>query len=190
MSFKHLLFGNLLALAAALPGVLSAQSINASMNPNVTIALAPVTGGGVRNIDFGTISVGGTADTGPGNEANTSTAKWEFGNLKKNETVTLTFSLPTLTKGSSTLPVQWSNAGYGSWCTRRDPDGVGTCGGVNTEVGTFNPGSGGASAHTPTGPGNNDRILTVWIGAKVTALPPNMAPGLYSGTISLTMTIL
>jgi hypothetical protein len=192
MKLGRCLFAFMMLLALSLPGRLAAQSqtIVGAMNPQVTIALAPVTGGGVRNLALGTIAVGGTADTGAGSEANTNSAKWEFGGLRKNETVTLTFSFPTMTNGSSTLPVVWSNAGYGSWCTRVAPNGTGTCGGAGTETGTFNPGVAGASAHTPTGAGNNDRILTVWIGATVSALPANMAPGLYTGTISLTMTIL
>lgn len=177
--------------ALLLPARGSAQSVAASNTPIGTIAPSPVSGGGVRVLDFGSIAVSGTADSGAGSETNTSTAKWEFGSLKKSATVVLTFTLPTLTKGTSTLPVIWANAGYGSWCTRRAPATAGTCGTpTSTITGTFNPGTLTATATTPGGAGNNDRILTIWMGGRVGTLPVNTVPGLYSGTITLTINVI
>jgi hypothetical protein len=170
---------------------LRAQGTSAVVNPQAVIALTPVTGGGVRNLSFGQIAVGGSVDTGPGAETATSTAKWEFTGIRKNSNVTLTFGLPTLTNGTSTLPVVWSNNGDGAWCTRRNTFAVGTCGTAGTTLtGTFNPAGVAPIATTPGGAGNNDRTLTVWVGARVSALPPNTPPGLYTGTLSLTIVVL
>ncbi len=181
-----------LALLGAAAAGLSGQTYSYALTPSATIALPPVTGGGVRDLDFGIVTWGGTADTGAGSEAATSTAKWEFNGLKKNRTVQLSFDLPaTLVMGVSSLSVSWNNAGYGSWCSRLDTDPVGLCGGGSTTTGTFNPQSanGGLSVNATTsgGASNNNRLLTVWVGGKLLTVPPASPPGLYTATLRLTI---
>lgn len=168
-----------------------AQSVAGAVNSSATIDME-VTGGGVRNLDFGTVAPGGSVDGGAGSEANASSAKWEFTGLKKNRTIALSFTLPAnLTNGAATIPVTWSNAGYGSWCTRIDTDPISNCGAAGTNTGTFDPAGANITASTSlTGNANNNRVLTVWVGAKLgnPTIPANAPPGLYSGTATLVIT--
>ena len=170
------------------------QTLGVALNPSATIALDPITGGGVRNLDFGTLPAGGSADTGPGQEAlpanGTTTAKWEFGGLKKNRTVTLTFSLPSaVTRGAVSLPIAWNNPGYGRWCTRVNTTPVTGCGGPGTTQATFNPAGAPVSLVVQPGTSNNNRFVTVWAGAKLgnPTIPANAPPGLYTATVTLTI---
>lgn len=176
-----------LALAAA---PLRGQSETQLLTATATILEPPMTGGGLRSIDFGSVAIGGSADTGPGAEGSTNTAKWEFGSLRKSASVQLTFTLPNLTRGTHSLPVTWANPGYGTWCTRRAPATETACGGAGTLTGSFNPGTPGTISTTPAGAGNNDRILTIWVGARIVNVPANLPPGTYTGTATLVITIL
>ncbi len=181
-----------LALLGAASSGLAGQALSFTLTPSATIVLPPVTGGGVRNLDFGIVTWGGTADTGAGSEAAASTAKWEFNGLKKNRPVQLSFDLPaTLAMGASTLSVSWNNAAYGSWCSRLDTDPVSVCGGAATTTGTFNPqnANGGLSINATTsgGASNNNRLLTVWVGGKLLTVPAGSPPGQYTATLRLTI---
>jgi hypothetical protein len=144
--------GFLVAVLLLRAGAAQAQSVNAAVNPAATIVVQ-ASGGGVRSLGFGTIAPSGSADTGAGTETNASSAKWEFTGLPKNISVALNFTLPTdLVNGTSNLPVNWNNAGYGSWCARRSTTAVTGCGGAGTGVATFNPSV--ATSASTTGAGS------------------------------------
>lgn len=175
----------------AIPRIASAQI----MNTAVSITAAPVGSNVLQNLSFGTRTPGQTVDTGPG--SNGQGAIWEFTGLAKNVSITLDFSA-TLLENASTdqLSVSYGNAGYGTWCTRK---ATAACGDANTNVADFNPGNisdtgpgqiGSVTANTNnTGTGNNDRVLTVWVGARL-PIPASTPSGAYSGTLTVTVTIL
>ncbi len=176
---RNLLLLVLLAAASLLGTAAHAQG--AAVNSSLTVNLPPMSGGGVRSLAFGSIAPGGTADTGAGLETNTRTAKWQFTGLQRNATYNAVFTLPaSLVKGSSTLPITYP-AAYGRWCSYIAGN---TCAGGTT----FTPTSGTTVATTtPTGAGNNNRVLDLWIGAQI-SVPGSAQAGLYSGTASLTIT--
>jgi hypothetical protein len=172
----------ILASLLALPLLGSPLHAQSPVGTSLMVNLPPVSGGGARNLAFGSLAPGSTADTGPGSEANASTAKWQFTGLQKNAGYEMTFTLPaTLTKGASVLTITWP-ANYGRWCSYRAAD---TCAGGTA----FTPSAGSfvVNATTAAGPGNNDRVLDVWIGGQL-AVPGDARAGLYAGTLSMTIT--
>jgi hypothetical protein len=175
----------LLALAAfvALPLLAApAQGQTAAVNTSLEVLMPPATGGGVRNLAFGSINPGGTSDTGPGSEANVNTAKWSFSGLAKNQAITLTITLPgSLTRGPSTLPITWP-PNYGSWCSYIEGDACAGSTAFTPSAGTFN-----VTATTAGGAGNNNRVLDVWIGGRL-SVPAGAVAGLYTATMTLTGT--
>lgn len=168
-------------MAAPVLGTAVHAQTPASLSSSLTVNLPPVSGGGVRNLSFGSINPGGTADTGPGLESNAGTAKWSFSGLQRNATYNVVFSLPfSLTRGSSTLTITYP-AGYGAWCSYIAGN---ACAGVTT----FTPDNTTTFAMTtPAGPGNNNRVLDIWVGGQI-SVPATAQAGLYSATASLTIT--
>jgi hypothetical protein len=177
------------ALSAALLGIgvaapAHAQSASGTVTASATLALPPVTGAGIQNLDFGSLTVGASADVPPGPAGGgTSSAGWRFSGVHKNRPIGLTFALPTeLTSGASTLPVDWDNAGYGTACVAN--------GGGCLVSSSFNPAANGGS-HTLSIPNNtpgNNFDVTVYAGARTTV--PSVPPGVYSAPVTLTMAYL
>lgn len=170
------------ALVPALPA--GAQAAAHTVTARATLSLPPVTGAGIQNLDFGSLSVGATADVPPGPAAGgVSSAGWRFTGVHKNRPVGLTFTLPAdLFNGANALPVHWDNAGYGTVCV----SGGGAC----LVSASFNPAADGGTytLDIPNGiPGNNFDV-TVYVGART--LVPSVPPGVYSAQVTLTMAYL
>jgi hypothetical protein len=179
---RNLLLLLLVLLAAASLLGTAAHAQGATVNSSLAVNLPPMSGGGVRNLAFGSIAPGGNSDTGAGLETNTGTAKWQFTGLQRNSTYNVVFTLPaSLVRGSSTLPITYP-AAYGRWCSYI---AGGTCVGGTT----FTPTSGATVTATSAGGGggNNNRVLDLWIGAQI-SVPVSAQAGLYSATVSLTIT--
>jgi hypothetical protein len=171
-----------LGLALAAPPA-AAQSVTAA----VIIDMPPPGTGTSRPLSFGTRVAGQTVDTGPGSEANAASAKFQWTGIAKNVSFTVQFSAVPLQQGATTITPDYAPGGshYGTFCIRR---GTTACGDANTRTGTFNASSAWSENTNNTGPGNNDRVVEIWIGARI-VIPASAPSGSYTGSLTATLTI-
>ena len=153
------------------------------------IVLTPaITGAGVRPVDFGTISPGTPttrAITTAADSTATGVALMSFSGVSGNRGAQLVFTWADLTHATSGMTIPFSlNGSYGMYCFDRK-----TTAAVCT---LFNPGSSGGTTGTivatpPAPPGGNTGTLRVYLGGALNP-PASLGPGLYTATISVTLT--
>ncbi len=171
-------------LAMVIVAPAGAQGVSRTVNARATLSLPPVTGAGIQNLHFGSLTIGATADVPPGPAAGgTSSAGWRFTGMRKNRPIGLSFALPAdLLNGANALPVEWNNSGYGTICVSN--------GGACLVSESFNPAANGGTytLSIPNSTRGNNFDVTVYAGARTTV--PSVPPGVYSAQVTLTMAYL
>jgi hypothetical protein len=168
------------ALLLAVPGSpLHGQAPSGTMPARATVETPPITGAGIQGMDFGSMQPGDVVDVPPGSTAATgrTSAAWRFSGIRKGRTIVWTLALPAaLLRGSTELPVDWDNTGYGTTCVAV-PDGA--C----ALSATFNPAAGGGSLFIPNPTPGNNFDVTIHVGARATV--PPVPPGVYTAQATL-----
>lgn len=153
------------------------------------VVLTPaVTGAGVRPVEFGTVTPGTPTShtiTTAADSTATGVALLNFTGVTGNRAAQLVFTWADLVNTASGMTIPLSlNGSYGMHCFDRK---------TTTPICTFfNPGSGGGTTGTivatpPAPPGGNTGTLRVYLGGSLNP-SANLAPGLYTATISVTLT--
>jgi len=167
------------------------QTASTRVNSSVTVVSPPILLTNLRNLEFGSVGPGQVVDVaalGP-HPSGTVSAGMRFGDLRKQRTYGLTLSLPaTLVRGSSSIPVSWNGTQYGSLCSwSSNPS---ECNALSL---AFSP-----SAHTtlplpvtfPINTPGNNFSADVYIGGRLSVPIDLVAPGVYQGTITATLTVI
>jgi hypothetical protein len=170
-------------LVAALCVPLAPPSVRAqdgTFTASVTVLLAPVTGAGMRGLEFGAVTPGAAVEVLP----DAPFSGWfQLENVAKNRDLRLTFTLPvalTPAGGGEGLPVSFAGP-YARTC------------GAGCTTHTLTPTPINASelsaevVHVQPGPpyGSNPTTIDVYIGGRAEPLP-SQPSGTYQGTIALT----
>jgi hypothetical protein len=162
-------------------GDLHAQAGGGAIGASTEILPPPVTGTGMQELRFGQVTLGQTVDVPPApaaSGAQTSSAGWHFGNIRKGRWVSLALSLPAaLTRGGSSIPIDWNNANYGLICVS---GGSGVC----AMTGAFNPGAWPSMFFQLSNslPGNNFDVR-LYVGSRI-QVPAQVPPGVYTATVT------
>lgn len=178
---KIVVFGLWILIALLASADLQAQAVGGTVNVGTEILPPAVTGTGMQELKFGQVSLGQSVDVPPGpagTGAQTSSAGWHFGNIRKGRWVSLTLTLPsTLKRGTSSIPVNWNNANYGLLCVSGNS-------GVCALTGSFNPGAWSSLNFQLSNalPGNNFDVR-LYAGAKI-QVPAQIPPGVYTATVT------
>lgn len=153
------------------------------------VVLPPaVTGSGVRPVEFGTVMPGAPVARTISSLADstaTGISLFSFAGITGARDAQLVFTWANLTEPISGMAIPLSlNGSYGMHCfDRKTQPAVCTL---------FNPGSAGGTSGTivatpPAPPGGNSGNLRVYLGGALNP-PTSLAPGLYTATISVTLT--
>ena len=153
------------------------------------VVLTPaVTGSGVRPVEFGTVTPGTPVARTISSAADSTGAGislFSFAGVSGARDAQLVFSWANLLEPITGMSIPLSLDGsYGMHCfDRKTQPPVCT---------TFNPGSAGGTSGTivatpPAPPGGNTGTLRVYLGGALNP-PASLAPGLYTATISVTLT--
>ncbi len=166
----------LILLLAALPAGVHAQVAATTTQVTANVISGPITVLSIRNLNFGVVGLG-VAKTVP--YANASAAKVQLSG-SSNAFAQITFTLPTQLPNIQALPGinMPISFGAGSAAWNRDQDNAGAATAFNPAgpvVGRFGP---------PPRP-----WLWIYLGGTVNP-SPTQAPGIYQGTIILTITYL
>lgn len=175
----------LLALLACTTAPASAQ---ATVLGRMVVLTPAVTGSGVRPVEFGTVTPG-TPVVRTISSAADSTATgislFSFAGITGARAAQMVFTWANLTEPISGMSIPLSlNGSYGMHCfDRKTQPAVCTL---------FNPGSAAGTTGTvvatpPAPPGGNTGTLRVYLGGALNP-PASLAPGLYTATISVTLT--
>lgn len=158
----------------------------ASVGASMTVLIAPTSGSGVRPLDLGLVTLGGTTSRTIASAADstaTGIGHINFTGVNGNRDVQVTFDLPSVLTHSASgnsMPISF-NGSYGLYCFNRN-SGVHACT-------LFNPSPGGADPSiiviTPPAPPRNG-IFRVYLGGSVTASAA-LEPGTYQGVVTATL---
>ncbi len=171
-------FASLVAVLAGRPA--AAQSPAMAMNAQATVT-SPITGAGIQYLSFGTLAPGATGDVLPGPSTGpTSSAGWRFSGVRKGRTFVWAMVLPpALLRGIYVVPINWNNAGYGTFCIAQPAS---PC----VLSGTFNPATVGAVTYTiPNSTSGNNFDFTIYAGARTTI--PSVPAGIYTAQVTVSM---
>jgi spore coat protein U-like protein len=170
---------------------LFAQQTGATMRASVEVAAPPVLLENVRNLQFGSVSAGQVVSVnaeGP-HAAGTISAGVRFSNIRKQDAQYYHFVLPAqLVRGSSSIPAVWNGTQFGSICVWSDNPA--TC--IVPRI-AFSPGA--HTAATPlrvkldTNTPGNHFGADVYLGGQINVPTTGVVPGVYTGTISVVITI-
>jgi hypothetical protein len=184
-AFTRAGLGALLA-GLALLGDPTAARAQANVGANVQVLLPATAGAGVRPINLGVVTPGVTTSRTIGAATDSTAAgvgAFNFTGVNGNRDVQLTFDFPSVLTHSgsgNTMPISF-NGSYGLHCFNR-ASGLHACT-------LFNPSPGGADPSviviTPPAPPRNG-VFRVYVGASVSPSAA-VSPGVYQGTVTLTM---
>jgi hypothetical protein len=176
--------GRLAALLVAALCVLlappSARAQDGTLTASVIVLMAPITGAGVRGLEFGAVTPGVPVEVLP----DAPLSGWfQLEGVAKNRNLRLTFTLPaalTRVGGGEGLPVSFGGP-YARTC------------GTGCTTHTLTPTAVSATelsaevVHVQPGPpyGSNPSTIDVYIGGRAEPTP-NQPSGTYQGTIALT----
>lgn len=182
---------------AARAAAQAATPWKAHVGASVKVAPPPILLETTRDLYFGSVGPGSDVPVParPPYTAGTWSAGVRFNNLRKTVTYGIRFTLPaTLSNGTQTLPVSWNGTQYGWLCVWNTT--TSTPGSCNVQQAQYNP-----TAHTSAGtplmvdlpnntPQNNVFAADVYVGGRLTVPNVNLAPGVYSAPITVTISVL
>jgi spore coat protein U-like protein len=173
------------------PATVLGQAASTRVSSSVTVVSPPILLTNLRNLEFGSVGPGQVIDVpalGP-HPSGTVSAGMRFGDLRKQRTYGLTLTLPaSLVRGTSSIPVSWNGTQYGSLCSWSSSPSE--CNALSI---AFSP-----DAHTtvplpvsfPINTPSNNFSADIYIGGRLSVPTYLVAPGVYQGTITATLTVI
>jgi spore coat protein U-like protein len=167
---------------------LHAQQTSEMVTVSLTVVSPPVLLEGFRNLEFGLVMPGETIRvTAIDPPDGTVSGAVRFSNLQRQRSYSLAFSLPeALTRGSSQIHAAWDDPEFGYLCLRRS--NVVSC--DNNLSASFMPTEELRIDFPHPGTQGTNFTADVSIGGQLVVPVTGVAPGIYRGTITATLTII
>lgn len=186
-----LLAAPLLAVPGAGARAQAPPQWKATVTASVDVAPPPILFTTIRDLEFGRVGPGQVVDVPaqPPYAPGTWAAGARFGNIRKTDEYGISFTLPTqLVSGTATLPVSFAGNTHGWLCAWTSTPSNCNALSANVDPSTHTTAGTAYVLDLPNNSPSNDFTVDVYVGGVLTVPGGAVKPGVYTATLSVTVT--